>query len=80
MGSQLNDQVYKETLLKDESLPYGSYSLYRALALTVALIRRFSCKVKALEPAGIRNEPVAEGLEAQDDVPAPCHQLRGGIR
>ena len=29
-------------------------------------------------PTGIRDEPVVEGLETQDDAPVPCHQLRGG--
>ena len=33
---------------------------------------------EVLDPAGIRDEPVAKGLQAQDDAPAPCHQLREG--
>jgi len=33
VSSHLDDQAYAETLLKDKIPPYGSYSLYRALAL-----------------------------------------------
>ena len=56
---QVDDQLLKTTLRNEE---------------TTALLGPHHIEgEEVLDPAGIRDEPVTEGLKAKDDAPASCH-------
>ena len=62
---QVDDQLLKTTLRHKEA--------------TTLLDSSYHIKGgEVMDPLGIRNEDVVEGLEAQDYMPIPCHQLRRG--
>jgi len=61
---QVDDQLLKTILCDEDAITLlGSYHIEGG---------------EVLDPTGIRNEALVEGLEGQDDALTPCHQLRGG--